>query len=500
MSGIRVTYSGLISLSGGVIAVIASMVFTVLVTRKLLPEEYGAWGVISGVLMYVVLIGTITSFWTTREISRGRYVGKTQIIGTSFLTVPAVIAYLLISFFLDYQTDVKIEHLLLASFLIPTNLFVGALQAINLGKHPQVISYGNLAFGISQIPNGIIFIYFLNMGIDGVILAVIISQIISILVLTFFAKDYLVGSFQYNILKKWFSLSWISLYPSIGMFLGPGLQITIFTIITGSLVGVAYWVASIVVIGIISLSGLMSTAVYPKLLEGNNKSFIQSNLTHLFFVGILFTVIAISFGKHALFVLNPIYVDAYPVVIILSIGGFLVVIINLFKQMLTAVETVDLNEKSTKSEYLKSKLFTIHTAQNIASVITIILLVIGLIVLSKINATDLNYLEYWAFVELVLEISFFFYLYIRIKRIFDFKFETVSILKYILVSAGVFGSLNYVSEIFLNYQSGIFDFVLILLIIMSVGIFAYLLINYLIDRRSRELINSIITELKHISK
>ena len=168
--------------------------------------------------------------------------------------------------------------------------------------------------------------------------------------------------------------------------------------------------------------------------------------------------------------------------------------------MLTAVETVDLNEKSTKSEYLKSKLFTIHTAQNIASVITIILLVIGLIVLSKINATDLNYLEYWAFVELVLEISFFFYLYIRIKRIFDFKFETVSILKYILVSAGVFGSLNYVSEIFLNYQSSIFDFVLILVIITSVGIFAYLLINYLIDHRSRELVNSIITELKHISK
>ena len=64
----------------------------------------------------------------------------------------------------------------------------------------------------------------------------------------------------------------------------------------------------------------------------------------------------------------------------------------------------------------------------------------------------------------------------------------------------IFGSLNYVSEIFLNYQSSIFDFVLILAIITSVGIFAYLLINYLVDRRSRELINSIITELKHISK
>ena len=36
--------------------------------------------------------------------------------------------------------------------------------------------------------------------------------------------------------------------------------------------------------------------------------------------------------------------------------------------------------------------------------------------------------------------------------------------------------------------------VLILLIINSIGVFAYLLINYLIDHRSRELINSIIKQ------
>ena len=102
MSGIRVTYTGLISLSVGITAIITSSIFTVLITRKLLPEEYGVWGVISGVIVYVVFIGAITSFWTTREISRGRYVGKTQMMGTSLLSIVAVFAYLFISYFVTF--------------------------------------------------------------------------------------------------------------------------------------------------------------------------------------------------------------------------------------------------------------------------------------------------------------------------------------------------------------------------------------------------------------
>jgi uncharacterized integral membrane protein len=244
----------------------------------------------------------------------------------------------------------------------------------------------------------------------------------------------------------------------------------------------------------------MSTAIYPKLLEGNNQSFIQNNITHLFFIGILLTTITISFGKSALFILNPIYVDAYPIVIILSIIGFFTVLRNLFKQMLTAIETVDLNEKSTKNDYFQSKLFSVHTVQNISSVIIVISLVLGLVFLINTDASELNYLEYWASVVLVVEISLTFYLYLHIKRNFSFKFETNSILKYILISSLVFGPLYYISELFLSYNSNIFNFVGILLVIIIMGVATYLSITYFTDNRSRELITSIIGELKNKQK
>jgi len=43
MSNIRVTYSGLISLGTKFSSIITGLVFTLIVTRSLSPEEFGTW-------------------------------------------------------------------------------------------------------------------------------------------------------------------------------------------------------------------------------------------------------------------------------------------------------------------------------------------------------------------------------------------------------------------------------------------------------------------------
>ena len=63
MSGIRVAYSGLISMLIGLISVITGLVFTLIVTRTLTPEEYGSWGLIGSLIMYVLMaVMPINSF------------------------------------------------------------------------------------------------------------------------------------------------------------------------------------------------------------------------------------------------------------------------------------------------------------------------------------------------------------------------------------------------------------------------------------------------------
>ena len=59
MSGIRVTYTGLISLVGGMVSVFTGVIFTLIITRSVTPEEYGTWGLIIGLITYVTLIAPI---------------------------------------------------------------------------------------------------------------------------------------------------------------------------------------------------------------------------------------------------------------------------------------------------------------------------------------------------------------------------------------------------------------------------------------------------------
>ena len=53
---IRVTYSGLISFLGGIISIVTGITATLIITRTLTPEEYGTWGLINALILYVFMV------------------------------------------------------------------------------------------------------------------------------------------------------------------------------------------------------------------------------------------------------------------------------------------------------------------------------------------------------------------------------------------------------------------------------------------------------------
>ena len=97
MSGIRVTYTGLISLIGGIISIFTGIIFTLIITRSVTPEEYGTWGLIIGLITYVTLIGPIVSYWSTRDTVRNIQSGKTAILSSLLLSIGAISTYIIIS-------------------------------------------------------------------------------------------------------------------------------------------------------------------------------------------------------------------------------------------------------------------------------------------------------------------------------------------------------------------------------------------------------------------
>ena len=98
MSGIRVTYSGLVTFGINLISVVTGLVFTLIVTRTLSIEEFGTWGLINGVIIYAMVISPIVTYWVSREVARGERTAKTAIISNGMLSIAGVGIYLVAAF------------------------------------------------------------------------------------------------------------------------------------------------------------------------------------------------------------------------------------------------------------------------------------------------------------------------------------------------------------------------------------------------------------------
>ena len=211
MSGIRVTYSGLITFVFGIIGIITGMILTIILTRSLDQTEYGTWGLILALITYVTLIAPIVSYWSTRDTARNIQSGKTAILSSMLLSMVAVSIYILISYLMGNYTNVEKNVLLFAAILIPVTFVNGILSAINLGWKPHAISYGILAYGISSIPLALFLIYYLDFGVAGIIISVFLANIASILILFYYAKEKITNQFNKTFLKKWLKFSWVTI-------------------------------------------------------------------------------------------------------------------------------------------------------------------------------------------------------------------------------------------------------------------------------------------------
>ena len=90
LSNIRVTYSGLIGFIVGISGVFTGLIFVLMITRRLSPEEFGTWTLIGSILTYFLISELIISFWTTRQIARDEDVGKTAVFSSKIMAEVAL--------------------------------------------------------------------------------------------------------------------------------------------------------------------------------------------------------------------------------------------------------------------------------------------------------------------------------------------------------------------------------------------------------------------------
>ena len=183
MTDIRVTYSGFIAFVVGIASAITGLIFTIIVTRKLDPQELGTWTLIGSLVSYVVIAEPIISYWTSRQIARGDKVGKTAFLTSGVFSIIAFFCYIVIAIFLKNLINIDTNSALLASILIPLTYLSNTLSGISLGHKPHAISFGMVGFELSKLPLGFALVYVGHFGLFGAILATIVATFVKLLIL-----------------------------------------------------------------------------------------------------------------------------------------------------------------------------------------------------------------------------------------------------------------------------------------------------------------------------
>ena len=117
MSGIRVTYSGLFTLVFSLLGIITGLVFLIIVTRSLSPEDYGTWGVINSLFVYSLVINSIVTFWSPREVARGNDTIKTALSFGWSLSVVGIIIYIISAYFVSLESNLDQSVMFFACLL-----------------------------------------------------------------------------------------------------------------------------------------------------------------------------------------------------------------------------------------------------------------------------------------------------------------------------------------------------------------------------------------------
>ena len=496
MSSVRVTYSGLIAFIVGIGSILTGTVFTLIITRQLSVEEFGTWNLIGSIIAYTLLLESPIFFWITREIARDKLSAKTGIITSGMFSSIGMLVYVIVANVIGQQSNADVTMMILVVILIPVNFLNHTLIGINTGWKPHVVSYGFITIEITKIPIALALIYYLELGILGVIITVLLSTCASIIIQLYYAKPKLKNRFEKKFVKKWLKLSWVALYRDI-----PGTlyisDVIIFSTITGNVTGIAYITAARAIGNLVRHSGNISTAIYPKMLAGGKHEHLQENLIRTLYFAFPTIAFSIVFARAGVFALNPEYEIAASIVIFLSFRTFFATLNRIFRSAIQGVDKVDVVENAGFKNYIKSSLIVVPTIRTIQYASYVILLISGLYFLVENQSSQFELVNYWAIITVCVEIPFVIYFVILVRRKFVLNLNFKIIFKYGISSFVSFGITHLLMERYLIYDISIFNFLPNLMLFVTFGIIFYLGFTYLIDKKTRQLFKMIIKEIRN---
>jgi O-antigen/teichoic acid export membrane protein len=469
------------------LSVATGLAFTLMLTRATTEQQYGIWSNINDIIAYFAFLAPAFPFWAMRFAARNKEGAiKTGFLANLTISIIATIIYLplipLIMLLLGISQIYMIIYLIASMQIIETYLMT-MLEACLRAKLPQAVGYGLLIEEICKVLLAYTLIIKLQQPLLGALLSILIAYSIQIAYYLKLLSKELKQPIKWNYVKEWLKGSTINIYYSVGDRIAA--LIFIMLIIYGGQAARGQYQAAMTIANIIMYSSFLSFALYPKLLAENSIQDITTSLKTVLMFAIPMTAGAIALSNSYLIILNKIYEEAAPVLIVLAVGAFVQIISQFFSSVLFGLEKIDEKAKIPLRKLVKSPLFIAFTLPYAQSAIT--LPTTFYVLTTYAQNPPVTAALYVGIIDTIARSAMFLVLYVIIRKMVKLNIPWKNIAKY------VFASVVMASILFLIPHP---TRLLFTLGITAAGAILYLTLLIVIDKEARALANYMWQEIK----
>ncbi len=487
---VKLRYTGLVAYSVSLTIMLTGLIFSVVITRRLSPEELGAWRYIGTLINYFIVPAWLLGFWITRMTARGLHPLATCLaIATPVMAVStALFAKMAVTF----SGAIKFPEtiFLIAAIEIPIIYLYTLLEASLNAYRPQANYYAQFIQEIVKLPIGVFLVVLFRLGLVGALWSAIAGFAARAVILVLLARGAGWGRPSRQIARTIIARSWLPLYASI-----PSNIIALDNIIVvlsyGSAEPLGYAAAGFLLGSITVMSGTLAAGLYPRMLQTPRPEDVEESLKMVLMIAIPTSVGITLISAPLLNILRPDYVQAAAVMPILQLSGLVSILLGIMDSVMAGEERADYNDDAGFMRLIKSRLFIIPTLNYLYAAAYLPILTLALILLRP--ADPIAVLWIWILTGLTTSLALLIYKAKLARSRVAFRFPVRHVTRYLIATLAMAAVLYFVRPYSLPVTLA--EALSITLPSILAAVMAYFGTLYLIDGDFRKLVTQALITL-----
>ena len=474
------------------ISAFTGLLFTVMAAHWLLPATFGTWEVIVTLVTFSAWPVGIVSYWATRDVARGKMVGRTALPFGALLSGVGLAAYFAFTVITYPRVGDVILPFLLGALLVPLSYWSGVANSIVQGYRPSVYSYSLLVSELAKLAVAYGTLYVYRLGIEGVILALMASYFTQSLVSTYFVRPTTAERFNLAQVKRWVRLAWLPLLSYLPTALAVADTVVAAVGFGTQLVG--YYQVAFTVASVVGYSLWLAFSLYPLLLQGGSVRLPSVSMEFSMLFAIPMAVGCVTLAGPIMSIFRSEYLPGTLGLAILACMFVFTTASGIVDQVLLGTEKVDEEERPKFWSLLRSNLLFVPAANVLYAVVYLASLYAVLSYATASGFSASATVASWACVEFAATVLFMLVKARRARR-YARLMPSRSVLYYVLASAIMAAVLYPISLGLASQGVSSLTYGIRLLGVGAVGVVVYFGVVYSIDAKFRDMARSLIRRI-----